>query len=76
MTVGGSGTLVITGTNNTYSGGTVVNSGTLFVTAGASDGNSANISNVGMGMVTVNPGGTLIGEDRPWVSAITPSPRP
>ena len=29
VTVGGSGTLVITGTNNTYTGGTTVNSGTL-----------------------------------------------
>ncbi len=62
VTVGGSGTLTITGTNNTYAGGTTVNSGTLYVTAGSSDGNSANISNVGLGMVTVNAGGTLIGQ--------------
>jgi alpha-amylase len=51
----GSGTLTIAGTNNTYSGGTTVNGGTLAL-GGANNGASA----VGSGTLTINVGATVI----------------
>ena len=57
-----SGTLTINSTNNSYTGGTVVNSGTLYLGPGGSLATAFSYSNVGMGMVTVNAGGTLVGD--------------
>ena len=60
----GDGVLTINGTNNTYTGGTVVNSGTLSVGPGGLTGQAVyRYSNVGSGTVTVNAGGTLIGRE-------------
>jgi rhamnogalacturonan endolyase len=50
----GTGTLILNGANNTYSGGTTVNNGTLQI-------NNAAGSGTGSGAVTVNAGGTLAG---------------
>jgi len=50
----GTGVLTLTGTNNTYSGGTTVNGGTLLV-------NNIAGSGAGSGTVAVNAGGTLGG---------------
>ncbi len=50
----GTGVLMLTGTNNTYSGGTAVNGGTLLV-------NNLTGTGVGSGAVSVNSGGTLGG---------------
>ena len=59
----GPGVLVITGTDNRYTGGTTVDAGTLTVTTGGpNNGNTFSYSNVGLGLVTVNPGATLIGQ--------------
>ncbi len=59
----GAGVLTINGTNNTYNGGTIVNSGTLNVGPGVSTGGyGLNYSGVGFGTVTVNAGGTLVGQ--------------
>ncbi len=59
----GAGVLAINGTSNTYSGGTIVNSGTLSLGQGGNTtGGGTSYSNVGLGMVTVNAGGTLIGQ--------------
>jgi autotransporter-associated beta strand protein len=49
----GPGSLALTGTN-TFSGGTTVNAGTLYV-------NNAGGSGTGFGSVSINPGGTLGG---------------
>ena len=50
----GTGTLTLTGVNNNYSGGTVVNAGTLLVNNGTGTG-------AGSGAVTIASGGTLGG---------------
>ena len=50
----GTGTLILNGANNTYSGGTTINSGTLQI-------NNVAGSGTGSGAVTVNAGGTLGG---------------
>ncbi len=63
LVVAGAGVLTINGTNNTYNGGTVVNSGTLSVGPGVSNGGpGVNYSGLGFGTVTVNAGGTLVGQ--------------
>jgi autotransporter-associated beta strand protein len=70
LTKTGNGTLVLTA-DNTYTGGTTVNAGTLHV-AGAN--NSA--SRVGAGTLTINPAGTLTaGAHNPlgYGGALTPS---
>ena len=54
LAVSGSGILTLSGTANTYAGGTTVNGGTLRVT-------NASGSATGTGAVTVNLGGTLDG---------------
>ncbi len=64
LVMNGNSVLTINNTNNIYTGGTIVQSGTLSVGPGASDGNSANISNVGLGLVTVEAGGTLMGQNK------------
>ena len=46
--------MILTGTNNTYSGGTTISGGTLLV-------NNTNGSGTGSGAVTVDSGGTLGG---------------
>ena len=51
----GAGTFILTGMNNTYSGGTTVNGGTLLL-------NNTNGSGTGSGAVTVANGGTLGGK--------------
>ncbi|MDF3056435.1 MAG: autotransporter [Rariglobus sp.] len=66
VTKSGVGTTVLTGANtyagesgNTYSGGTIINEGTLV----AGGGFSGTKSSLGTGTVTVNDGGTLAGND-------------
>lgn len=54
VTKAGAGTQVLTGTSNTYSGGTTISAGTLLV-------NNASGSGTGVGAVTVNGTGTLGG---------------
>jgi|GEM_PF-995168 len=56
LTKSGSGTLTITNSGNTYSGGTVVNAGTLNITAGAP---LTVVAGLGGGTLTLNDGSTL-----------------
>ena len=55
LTKAGNGTLTLTSTNSSYSGGLTVNAGTVIVSG--TGGNSS----LGSGNTTVNAGGTLIG---------------
>ncbi len=63
LMIGGSGTVSLNGTNSTYGGGTIVNGGTLSLGPGYVGGWSGVGKLVGTGPVTVNAGGTLIGQN-------------
>ncbi len=69
LTKAGPGTLVLTGGNNTYTGGTIINDGILYV----NQDNEGFNSSAFRGTVTVNPGATLTMLNNPagWGGGLT-----
>ena len=65
VAIPGPGTVTLSYSNNTYPGGTAISGGTLSLGPMGSSLNingTTNSSDVGLGTVTVNAGGTLIGD--------------